>query len=92
MEPSQAKLNWQPARPAPWNTTPQTDLGKAGCFTRLRTTWATVTAATPLRVRLDGRTAPLDITPDTLAAGLTVGDRVLVLIQGRSLVILGKAA
>lgn len=58
----------------------------------MRTTWATVTAASPLRVRLDGRTAPLDITPDTLAAGLAVGDRVLVLIQGHSLVILGKAA
>ncbi len=27
MEPSQAKENWQPARSAPWNTTPQTDLG-----------------------------------------------------------------
>ena len=58
----------------------------------MRTTWATVTAAGPLRVRLDGRTAPLDITPDTLAAGLAVGDRVLVLIQGHSLVVLGKAA
>ena len=58
----------------------------------MRTTWATVTAATPLRVHLDGRTAPLDITPDTLAAGLVVGDRVLVLIQGHSLIVLGKAA
>jgi hypothetical protein len=41
MAPSQAKLNWQPGRSDPWNTTPQTVLGKAGWATRLSTTWAT---------------------------------------------------
>ena len=42
MEPSHAKLNWQPVRrPAPWKTTPQTDFGKAGWRTRFMTTWAT---------------------------------------------------
>ena len=41
IEPSQAKLNWQPRLPEPWNTTAQTDLGKAGWCTRLSTTWAT---------------------------------------------------
>ena len=49
MEPSQAKLNWQPVRlPAPWNTTEQTLFGKAGWRTRFSTTWAT--AACPAGV------------------------------------------
>ena len=30
MEPSQAKLNWQPRLEAPWKTTPQTGLGESG--------------------------------------------------------------
>src|SRR6478672_11218886 len=38
IDPSQVKLNWQPdRRPAPWKTTPQTLLGKAGWRTRSKT-------------------------------------------------------
>lgn len=40
--------------------------------------WATVTDDSPLRVQLDGESAPLDITPDTLISGLSAGDRVWV--------------
>ena len=41
MEPSQAKLNWQPWVAAPWKTTPQTLFGNDGLATRFITTWAT---------------------------------------------------
>jgi hypothetical protein len=40
--------------------------------------WATVTDDSPLRVQLDGESAPLDVTPDTLVSGLAVDDRVWV--------------
>jgi hypothetical protein len=55
------------------------------------TRWATVTQASPLRIKLDGDTDPLDITPDTLVAGLAVDDRVMVARFGRRLVVVGKA-
>lgn len=42
------------------------------------TRWATVTQASPLRIQVDGDTIALPITPDTLVAGLQVGDRVRV--------------
>lgn len=53
--------------------------------------WATVTQADPLRIRLDGETTPLDITPDTLTRSLTVGQRVWVQLTGRRLVVTGAA-
>lgn len=53
------------------------------------TRWGAVTGVAPLRVRLDGDTDPLAITPDSLIPALTVGDRVLCLRTGRQLVILG---
>jgi hypothetical protein len=34
--------------------------------------WATVTATAPLRVQLDGESAALDVTPDTLVSPLAV--------------------
>jgi hypothetical protein len=62
--------------------------------------WASVTDDSPLRVQLDGETDPLDVTPDTLVAGLLVGDRVWVQLvtnpnparRHRRLVVIGKAA
>jgi len=50
--------------------------------------YATVTATDPLRIRLDGDTAPLPITPTSLAAPL-VGDRVYVGIVNRRVTVLG---
>lgn len=61
--------------------------------------WATVTNDDPLEIKLDGDTAPLPLAPDALVAGLTIGDRVFVVLtatgssrafQGRRVVILGK--
>lgn len=62
-------------------------------------TWAKVTALSPLRVQIDGEPSALAFTPDSLAAGLAVNDRVWVLkvtnddpaFRGRRVVILGKA-
>lgn len=61
--------------------------------------WATVTQASPLRVKLDGEDDPLDITPDSLVGGLAVGQRVWVQLVTnpnpahtyRRLVVLGAA-
>lgn len=61
--------------------------------------WATVTQTTPLRIRLDGETDPIPWTPDTLVAGLVLGNRVLVLLwanpasasRSHRLVIKGKS-
>jgi len=52
-------------------------------------TWATVASTDPLRVRLDGDDAPLLITPENLAGGLLVGDRVWVQRYGRRLLVHG---
>jgi hypothetical protein len=51
-------------------------------------TWGTVTATSPLTVRVDGDT---DTTPvdATLVAGLTVGARVRIQIDGL-LIVVGK--
>lgn len=56
--------------------------------------WATVTATSPLRVRLDGETTFLPVTPQSLVdpAYLTTGTRVWVQFDGRRLVVLGAAA
>lgn len=61
--------------------------------------WATVTATAPLRVKLDGETSALNITPDKLVSGLAVNDRVWVQLvtnanparRHRRLVVIGKA-
>lgn len=54
--------------------------------------WATVAAVAPVRVRLDGDTLPLPVTPDSLIdpASLTVGDRVRCEMAGRRLIIHGR--
>lgn len=52
--------------------------------------WATVTGTSPLRVRVDGDTAPLTVTPDTLVA-VTTDDRVRVELAGRRVIIHGVA-
>lgn len=51
--------------------------------------WATVTQASPLRVRLDGDAAALLVTPEVLQAGLTftVGQRVWVQLNNRRVVV-----
>lgn len=50
--------------------------------------WATVTQASPLRIRLDGQTDPLDLTPSTIGYAPILGARVLVLwVRGHPVVI-----
>jgi hypothetical protein len=51
--------------------------------------WATVTATSPLRVRLDGEASALPFTPSALAAAtmFTVGQRVLVQFIGRRAIV-----
>ena len=56
----------------------------------LRTYRGTVTQASTLRVQLDGDSAPLLATPDTVVAPLFTGDRVLCLLIGRALVVAGR--
>lgn len=52
--------------------------------------WATVTQATPLRVRVDGDTAALAATPDDMSLShRPVGQRVYCMLQGRRLIVLG---
>lgn len=53
-------------------------------------TWATVTQAAPLRVRFDTEALPLPVTPQTLAGGLIVGDRVWCQVEGRRIIIHGR--
>jgi hypothetical protein len=55
--------------------------------------WATVTDTDPLRVRLDGDSAGLPVTPDTLVdpKTLAIGRRVWVQFFGRRLVVLGAS-
>jgi len=54
--------------------------------------WATVTQASPLRVRLDGDDAALLVTPDTIGAAPVVGQRVWCQIVGRRVVVHTSAA
>jgi hypothetical protein len=53
--------------------------------------WATVTATSPLAIKLDGDTAPLALEPDSLVdpATLLVGDRVRVELSLRKAVVHG---
>jgi hypothetical protein len=53
--------------------------------------WATVTQASPLRVKIDGDTSALGFTPDSLVSNLAVSDRVWVQVYKRRLVIVGKS-
>lgn len=50
--------------------------------------FGTVTQASPLRVKLDGDTAPLNLTPTSVASA-SMGSRVLVAIQGRQPIVVG---
>lgn len=56
----------------------------------LWTSWATVTSASPLRVRLDGETVPLSATPVDLVGGLAVGNRVRVAVDKGQPYIVGR--
>lgn len=51
--------------------------------------WGVVTQASPLRVKLDGDVTHLPITPASLVGGLSVGHRVLCLLAGRQLIVMG---
>lgn len=51
--------------------------------------WATVTQVSPLRVRLDGDAAALPITPENLAYGLSVNQRVWVQLSGHRVIVHG---
>lgn len=52
--------------------------------------WGNVTALSPLTVQLDSRVPGVEDLVDTLVSGLTVGDRVHVLVAGGRGVILGR--
>lgn len=55
--------------------------------------WATVTAVAPLRIRLDGDTNALPVTPDSLVkpANLAIGVRVWVQSYRKRVYVLGAA-
>lgn len=53
--------------------------------------WGTVTQVSPLRVRLDGESAPLAITPESLVA-VDLGFRVWCQLYDRQLVVLGVSS
>ena len=52
-------------------------------------TWATVTQATPLRIKVDGDTTPLDATTDDLVGSLAVDDRVRVHLHADGIIVTG---
>lgn len=52
--------------------------------------WATVTATSPLEIRLDNSPSALSSTPIDLVGGLKVGDRVWVQLVSRRVIIHGK--
>ena len=54
--------------------------------------WMVVTSTDPLRIRFDEEENPLELTPDTLVSGLSVGNRVLVKVAPKQLpIIIGKS-
>ena len=53
--------------------------------------WGTVTAASPLRVVLDGNTDPLPFAPQSLVRTLQVGNRVLCIEQHRRVIVVDLA-
>jgi len=52
-------------------------------------TWATVTQATPLRIKVDGDTTALDATTDDLVGSLAVDDRVRVHLHSDGIIVTG---
>ena len=52
-------------------------------------TWATVTQASPLRIKVDGDTTPLDATTDDLVGSLAVDDRVRVHLHADGIIVTG---
>jgi len=52
--------------------------------------WATVTQASPLRIRFDGEAAALDITPVNLTGALIVGDRVKAQLVNKQLHVVAR--
>jgi len=52
-------------------------------------TWATVTQASPLRVKVDGDTSALDATTDDLVGSLAVSDRVRVHLHADGIIVTG---
>ena len=52
-------------------------------------TWATVTQATPLRIKVDGDTTALDATTDNLVGSLAVDDRVRVHLHSDGIIVTG---
>lgn len=52
--------------------------------------WATVTAASPLAIRLDNSPSALSATPIDLVGGLKVGDRVWAQLVSRRVIVHGK--
>ena len=54
-------------------------------------TWATVTQATPLRVKVDGDTSALDATTDNLVGSLAVSDRVRVHLHSDGIIVIGRS-
>lgn len=53
--------------------------------------WAVVTAVSPLAVRIESESDPLNGKPSTLVAGLEVNDRVFLVIAKNRATILGRA-
>ena len=52
-------------------------------------TWATVTQASPLRIKVDGDTSALDATTDDLVGSLAVSDRVRVHLHSDGIIVTG---
>ena len=52
-------------------------------------TWATVTQAIPLRIKVDGDTSALDATTDNLVGSLAVSDRVRVHLHADGIIVTG---
>ena len=52
-------------------------------------TWATVTAVSPLRIKVDGDTTALDATTDDLVGSLAVDDRVRVHLHADGIIVTG---
>ena len=52
-------------------------------------TWATVTQASPLRIKVDGDTTALDATTDNLVGSLAVDDRVRVHLHADGIIVTG---
>ena len=52
-------------------------------------TWATVTQASPLRIKVDGDTTPLNATTDNLVGSLAVDDRVRVHLHADGIIVTG---